>query len=719
MEEKPRKLTDDEILDILSVIPEIKSAAKSVSLQNTKSMKVLVREQLKEIELTPLGISDLKAEIIRQFEETVARPGSMVGLTTAESLGKPITQLALNSFHTSGAAKNVSTGVERIEELLNVTKNPKKTSCTIYFKEQSLSFEDIITKKRLEITEITVKDLVIDADIEDPQDFVDPEWYSYYRSLIRNDFQSTDVLRLRLDINLLYAYKLTMEDICSVIENEQPVICVYSPMPVGKIDIYPIENLIISKLRESKIDIIKDKDASLTFLSGIIIPNLDKLRISGISGIKQIYPADAGIWQIVKEEQRIENLENGWYLILNPIRMKATGITVEKLIKLVEILKMKVLKIRENYIAVTSEISPTKVLQEALDKDSQEGKLYEKQKREEGARIMRRPPTEISINSVLTYAESTGSNLKELLIHPEIDSTRTYCNNIHEINDSLGIEAARNFLIKEFIDLLIDDSYINIRHIILLADFICSLGKPYGLTSTGVSRQPIGALEKASFEKAMKHFKEASAFGEERSVSGTSASVFIGKKAMVGTGYSDLYIRPENLKRYHETRKELNSDPNFTLDIDAFNSVIKIESETDLKIMAEQEEMFAEITPIAPIAPSQQLVTELGKVQPSQISTTIIPSSPNLLIKPKTIRSAELEESAELLRTAPCLRPPKAKEEAIIALEELPKKIFPEFPESGRPSISLPPISLPPISKFPSTSKPKQVTKFNIDEFLK
>ena len=287
---KPRKLTDDEIQDILSVLPNIKSAADTISVQNSKSMKVLLREQLKTIKITPLGITDLKNEMLRQFNETVIRPGTTVGFTAAEALGKNVTQSALNSFHTSGSAKNVSMGVERITELINASKEPKKPSCSIYYKDQTLSFDDIITKKRPDITEITVKDLVIGLpDIENSSDIVEPDWYPLYKALVRDNFHAKDVLRLTVDPNLLFAYKLTMQDICYVIEKGQPVICVYSPISEGKIDIYPVEKKIVSKLKEMKIDIVSEENASLIFLSMIVVPALDKLRISGISGIKQIF----------------------------------------------------------------------------------------------------------------------------------------------------------------------------------------------------------------------------------------------------------------------------------------------------------------------------------------------------------------------------------------------------------------------------------------------
>ena len=60
----------------------------------------------------------------------------MVGALAAQSLGEPATQMTLNTFHYAGvSAKNVTLGVPRLEEILNMTKNPHTPSMTIYLKD--------------------------------------------------------------------------------------------------------------------------------------------------------------------------------------------------------------------------------------------------------------------------------------------------------------------------------------------------------------------------------------------------------------------------------------------------------------------------------------------------------------------------------------------------------------------------------------------------------
>ena len=53
-------------------------------------------------------------------------PGEVVGSIAAHSLGEPATQMTLNTFHFAGvSSKNVTLGVPRLKEIVNVAKNIK------------------------------------------------------------------------------------------------------------------------------------------------------------------------------------------------------------------------------------------------------------------------------------------------------------------------------------------------------------------------------------------------------------------------------------------------------------------------------------------------------------------------------------------------------------------------------------------------------------------
>lgn len=61
----------------------------------------------------------------------------MCGVLAAQSIGEPITQMTLNTFHFAGvSAKNVTLGVPRVKEIINVAKNVRTPSLTIYLEER-------------------------------------------------------------------------------------------------------------------------------------------------------------------------------------------------------------------------------------------------------------------------------------------------------------------------------------------------------------------------------------------------------------------------------------------------------------------------------------------------------------------------------------------------------------------------------------------------------
>lgn len=67
----------------------------------------------------------------------------MCGVLAAQSIGEPITQMTLNTFHFAGvSAKNVTLGVPRVKEIINVAKNVRTPSLTIYLQEREAGADE-------------------------------------------------------------------------------------------------------------------------------------------------------------------------------------------------------------------------------------------------------------------------------------------------------------------------------------------------------------------------------------------------------------------------------------------------------------------------------------------------------------------------------------------------------------------------------------------------
>src|SRR3989344_4835711 len=83
----------------------------------------------------------------------------------------------------------------------------------------------------------------------------------------------------------------------------------------------------------------------------------------------------------------------------------------------------------------------------------------------------------------------TIQTLKETILRiKEVDGTRTTTNDIFEVGEVLGIEAARNLIIKEAKDVFKEQGLdIDIRHIIFLADVMTRTGFVRGVTRSGIT----------------------------------------------------------------------------------------------------------------------------------------------------------------------------------------------------------------------------------------
>ena len=150
---------------------------------------------------------------------------------------------------------------------------------------------------------------------------------------------------------------------------------------------------------------------------------------------------------------------------------------------------------------------------------------------------------DLGIWSVMTV----GSNFQELASLDYIDFATLMSNNMWDIYKNLGIEAARQFLIEEFTNVVSSDgSYINQRHIMLVADIMTQYGNIVSVSRYGMLRNTTGPMAKASFEESLDNFMKAGAYGEIDNTNGCSASIMLGKIAKTGTGICDLMMETKN-----------------------------------------------------------------------------------------------------------------------------------------------------------------------------
>ena len=124
-----------------------------------------------------------------------------------------------------------------------------------------------------------------------------------------------------------------------------------------------------------------------------------------------------------------------------------------------------------------------------------------------------------------------------------MDTTRTTTNDIHEIADTLGIEAARNALIEEAKSVLDEQGLdVDIRHVMLVADIMTASGEIYQVGRHGVSGKKASVLARAAFEITIPTIVDAAVKGTVDVFKGATESVIVGQNIPVGTGLIEIYM---------------------------------------------------------------------------------------------------------------------------------------------------------------------------------
>ena len=441
------------------------------------------KKLIKEFSINKKAFDYIFATIVQQFFKSIAQPGDLVGVISAQSIGEPSTQMTLNTFHFAGVSSKsqVTRGLPRFKELLSTTKKCKGPYLTIYLKEEYAKNKEMASKVINEIAIITLKQLAISTqilfepgdkslDIENSVDKRLLEVYKEFESLDKLGEESERnpwVLRLEFDRRKMLEKNIKMCDIYYAIISrfnspdgniEDDISCIYSDDNASKL-IFRIQY--INKITDNTNCPEEDTICILRALEKTI---LNDIVLTGIKGIK----------------------------------------------------------------------SASMSKYDDIHKFSYETNSFEKQ-----------PEWVI---------DTDGSNLLSIFKHPAVDAERTTSCDIHEIYNVLGIEAARQVLVNEINDIFEQSSsYVNSRHLALLADVITNKGDLMSIDRHGINKSDRGPLAKCSFEETPDIIARAAIFGEIDNVRGVSANIMLGQEVPIGTGSVELLFDEEKFKDYMST----------------------------------------------------------------------------------------------------------------------------------------------------------------------
>ena len=242
----------------------------------------------------------LLGEIESKFFHALATPGEMIGAMAAQSIGEPATQMTLNTFHFAGvSSKNVTLGVPRLKEIINISKKPKAPSLTVYLTGAAARDAEKAKNVLCRLEHTTLKKVTANTAIyydPDPQNTViaeDQEFVNVYYEM--PDFDQSRIspwlLRIELDRKRMTDKKLTMESISEKINAGfgDDLNCIFNDDNAEKL----VLRIRIMNSSDSKMDGEDEEQADKMeddmFLRCIEANMLSDMTLQGLEAISKVY----------------------------------------------------------------------------------------------------------------------------------------------------------------------------------------------------------------------------------------------------------------------------------------------------------------------------------------------------------------------------------------------------------------------------------------------
>ncbi len=294
------------LLDQLVVVRGEDPVSREAQFNATWLFKALLRANLatrpilEEHHLNREALDWVLGEIKIKFEASLVDPAEMCGILAAQSIGEPATQMTLNTFHYAGvASKNVTLGVPRLKEVMNVAERIRTPINQVYV-EGEIGLDQTKTKKiSSSLPYVTIRDVTSKVEIhydpdpqntyiEDDADFVRAMWEmpdENNENIL--DKLSPWVLRLVLDRPKMLDKGIEIDEVVNRIlgtfnqDGAQDIHCVAPAQNASNLAIQ-IRTVHASKDEEE----MEDEEITLQKLEQFV---LDKIQLGGLPGIQKVF----------------------------------------------------------------------------------------------------------------------------------------------------------------------------------------------------------------------------------------------------------------------------------------------------------------------------------------------------------------------------------------------------------------------------------------------
>ena len=476
----------------------------------------------------------LLATIILDYKRAIVAPGEMVGMIAAQSIGEPTTQMTLNTFHFAGVASKS-----------NVTRGVPRI-------EEILSLSASLKNPSLTV--------YLKPEDETDKDKANTIQYMLEHTKLEEVVKSVEIC-------------FDPDDMNTLIDEDKSIMAQFREFENIVNECLQTETAVTDETEKSKWVIRMVMDPETMLEKNITMDDvhftLNNTYRDEISCVYSDYNADKLVFRI-----RMTNI------------LKNSSSKAQKKAKLnpldqsdqIYILKNFQDQLLNNIVLRGIKNIDKVILRKVKDNLKEKSGSYVKED--------------------IWVLDTIGTNLLDVLGLDYIDPNRTTSNDIIEIYEVLGMEAARQAIYNELADVIeFDGTYLNFHHMALLCDRMTFSHKMISIFRHGINNDDIGPIAKASFEETPEMFLKAARHAELDNMRGISANVMCGQEGLFGTAsfqvvldLNEMVNLEEKYKYEYENKETLienglfgnledENDSCSTKNLTIENNVVNIQSE--------------------------------------------------------------------------------------------------------------------------------------------
>ena len=505
--------------------------------------------RLREWPATPSRMKRLLEELHISFGRAVVPRGELVGQLAAQSIGEPLTQMTLDSFHQSGAFSTLTTGVPRIGEIINASTRLTTPSMKIFVKRDEhdqVRDKSYVERLGVQLLQKFASDYIVghemnpqesdrymgvpeadedrdkdqesesgdedEEEAEDAEDALvpDPE------ALDDAPDEPEDEEDVEEDANE-EEEEGEVED--AVAEEPEPDDAEAPDEEDGEDSVETKKRPATKAKRAKKLTLPEPSDDDDEFLLVLHIkPDLPIPLSELMSKCRKYTAIDVGLeWRCGQDSEGmwisitgIEQRMDAWVKAMN-FNGSDLALIEDMLVEHIGETCAHGVRNMSDFCVVTASLPRIDSVTGSVDWEETH------------------------------YLITRGSNLKQVLQLPWVDGMFTTTNDILETERLFGIDAAKQLIQNELLDVMAaSGATVKARHIALLAERMTFVGKVVPTTYSGICLPGTSVMRNASFENSIETFLTGALRGERDVCVGMTECVVVSRELQGGTGIVDL-----------------------------------------------------------------------------------------------------------------------------------------------------------------------------------